>query len=242
MEVLKEKTIGEVVARDFRTAAVFSRNKIDFCCGGHKTIREVCAVKNINQAELEAALDAVMRVQADSQIDFNAWPLDLLADYIVKTHHRYVVEKTSALLPYLSKLCKVHGERHPELFEINDLFNECAMALAQHMYKEEHILFPYISRMVEAGLKGESLQPSPFGTVNNPIRMMEHEHESEGRRLQQIAELTSGYTPPEDACGTYRVTYAMLQEFEQDLHKHIHLENNILFPKAAAMEAGFNNE
>jgi len=236
MEALKEKTIGEVVAKDFRTAAVFSKNKIDFCCGGHKTIAEACATKQIDPAALEAALDAVMRVKADSQIDFNAWPLDLLIDYIVKTHHRYVVEKSAAILPYLHKLCKVHGERHPELFEITQLFNECADALAQHMQKEEQILFPYIARMVEAQLKGTALTPPPFGTVGNPIRMMEHEHESEGLRLQKIAELSANYTPPEDACGTYRVTYAMLDEFEQDLHKHIHLENNILFPKALAME------
>lgn len=236
MNTLLEKTIGEIVAGDFRTAAVFSKNRMDFCCGGHKTVKEVCEKKNIDTGALVTELEAVLAVKADSGIGFQSWSLDLLVDYIVKTHHRYVAEKTPLLRQFLYKLCQVHGESHPELFEINRLFAECAEALSHHMKKEELVLFPYISEMAESKWRGLVTTAAPFGSVRNPVDMMVHEHETEGERFARIAELTGGYAPPADACGTYRVTFAMLQEFEEDLHKHIHLENNILFPRAIAME------
>lgn len=236
---LVDKKIGEIVAEDFRTAAVFSKNRMDFCCGGHKTIKEVCENKKINAAVLTQELTQILESKTDNSIDFQSWPLDLLASYIEKTHHRYVAEKTPVLLQFLDKLCQVHGERHPELFEINRLFTACAAALHEHMQKEELILFPFIEIMVSAKNHGKSLDNPQFGTVNNPISMMIHEHEAEGERLTKIAILTEGYNPPADACNTFRVTYAMLEEFEQDLHKHIHLENNILFPKAIALEKSF---
>jgi regulator of cell morphogenesis and NO signaling len=178
----------------------------------------------------------------DNSIDFKSWPLDLLADYIEKTHHRYVEEKTNVILPFLAKLCKVHGASHPELFEINQLFIGCAGELAQHMKKEELILFPFIKRMVKATLTDELIEQPHFGTVANPIAMMMNEHDAEGERFRKIALLTNDYTPPADACNTYRVTFAMLAEFEEDLHKHIHLENNILFPAAAVLEKKFSPE
>jgi regulator of cell morphogenesis and NO signaling len=239
METLIDKTIGEIVAEDFRTAAIFSKNRMDFCCGGHKTVKEVCETKNINAVSLEEELYKILNSKNDNTIDFQSWPLDLLTNYIVKTHHRYVEEKTPVLLQFLDKLCKVHGDRHPELFEINRLFNETASALHQHMQKEELVLFPFIENMMEAKRLGKDLANPHFGTVNNPINMMVHEHETEGERLAKIAILTEGYNPPADACNTFRVTYAMLEEFEQDLHKHIHLENNILFPRAIALENTF---
>jgi regulator of cell morphogenesis and NO signaling len=239
MEILINRTIGEIVAEDFRTAAVFSKNRMDFCCGGHKTVKEVCEAKKVNSVSLAEELYQVLNSRNDSTIDFQSWPLDLLVTYIEKTHHRFVQEKTPVLLQFLNKLCSVHGERHPELFEINKLFNETASALHQHMQKEEQILFPFIERMVESKRTGMPLENPHFGTVNNPINMMVHEHETEGERLTKIAILSEGYNPPADACNTFRVTYAMLDEFEQDLHKHIHLENNILFPKAVALEKTF---
>lgn len=239
MENLIEKTIGEIVAKDFRTAAVFAGKKMDFCCGGHKTLKEVCETKNVDSDALIYELQQVLNSKSENSIDFQSWPLDLLASYIEKTHHRYVEQSTPALLQFLNKLCSVHGKNHPELYEINQLFNECASALQQHMHKEERILFPFIETMVNAKAHGKQLENPHFGTVNNPINMMIHEHEAEGERLAKIADLTSGYNPPADACNTYRVTYAMLEEFEKDLHKHIHLENNILFPKAIALEKTF---
>ncbi len=239
METLEKMTIGEYVAKDFRTAAIFSKHGIDFCCKGNRTIEEACDKKNIDTTGLKQELNTVLATKNDSAIDFQLWPLDLLADYIEKTHHRYVEEKTQLILPFLDKLCKVHGAGHPELFEITELFKGCAGELAQHMKKEELILFPFIKKLVKATLADELIDPPHFGTIKNPIAMMMQEHEAEGDRFVKIAALTNNYTPPGDACNTYRVTFAMLEEFEQDLHKHIHLENNILFPKAADLEKEF---
>lgn len=242
METLEKTTIGEYVAQDFRTAAIFSKYGIDFCCKGQRTIEEVCDKKNIDEAQLLAELKTVLATKNDSGIDFNSWPLDLLVDYIEKTHHRYVEEKTPITLQFLDKLASVHGSNHPELLQINELFQGCAGELAQHMKKEELILFPYIKKMMGATISHESIQPPHFGTVNNPITMMMEEHDAEGERFRTIAALSNNYTPPEDACNTYRVTFAMLEEFEQDLHKHIHLESNILFPKTKALEKFFSNK
>ena len=239
METFEKITIGEFVAQDFRTAAVFSKYGIDFCCKGNRTLEEVCDKKEISPEELLEQLNTVLATKNDAGIDFKSWPLDLLADYIEKTHHRYVEEKIPVLLQFLDKLCKVHGGAHPELFEINELFIGCAGELTQHMKKEELILFPFIKKMVKATLSHEAIQAPGFGTVQNPIAMMMEEHEAEGDRFVKIASLTNNYTPPADACNTYRVTFAMLNEFEQDLHKHIHLENNILFTKAVALEKAF---
>ncbi|MBE8723805.1 iron-sulfur cluster repair di-iron protein [Flavobacterium hungaricum] len=239
MENLKNKTIGSFVADDFRTAAVFSKYKIDFCCKGNRTVTEVCEKQQIDADVLLQNINEVLQSENSGNIDFNSWPLDLLADYVEKTHHRYVEEKTNVLLPFLDKLCKVHGGGHPELFRINELFIGCAGELSQHMKKEELVLFPFVKRMVKTkGSDGILAQPS-FGTVSNPIAMMMNEHDNEGERFREIAALTNNYTPPADACTTYRVTFAMLKEFEEDLHKHIHLENNILFPKAVLLEKDF---
>ena len=236
MQTLEKITIGEYVAKDFRTAAVFSRYGLDFCCKGNRTIEQACDKKNIDISILYQEIENISNTKNDNGIDFKSWPLDLLADYIEKTHHRYVEEKTQILLPFLDKLCKVHGATHPELFEINELFKGCAGELAQHMKKEELILFPFIKKLAKASLTDEAIKAPHFGTVKNPIEMMMQEHEAEGDRFVKIAELTNNYTPPTDGCSTYKVTFAMLSDFEQDLHKHIHLENNILFPAAALLE------
>lgn len=239
METLEKITIGEFVARDFRTAAVFTKFGIDFCCKGGRTIDEACEKKGINPSEVLKEVEAVLEVKNDGGVDFNSWPLDLLAEYIEKTHHKYVEEKTQVLLQFLDKLCKVHGSQHLELFEINELFVESSRDLAVHMKKEELILFPFVKKMAGSHLSGQPVAMPPFGTVENPIAMMKEEHENEGERFRRIAELSNNYTPPADACNTYKVTFAMLDEFERDLHKHIHLENNILFPKAVALENEF---
>lgn len=240
METLEKTTVGEYVAKDFRTASIFSKYGIDFCCKGNRTIEEACDKKAVTPNELLHEIETVLNTKNDNNIDFQSWPLDLLADYIEKTHHRYVEQKTQTLLPFLDKLCKVHGGSHPELFTINELFIGCAGELAQHMKKEELILFPFVKKMVKATLTDELIEQPHFGTVENPIAMMMHEHDAEGERFRKIAELTNNYTPPADACNTYKVTFAMLEEFEQDLHKHIHLENNILFPKAVELEQKFS--
>lgn len=235
-----QKHIREFVAADFRTAAVFSKHKIDFCCRGDRPISEVCEQKNINLDSIVSDLNKVLNSQSDQSIDYQSWPTDLLADYIQKKHHRYVTEKTPVLRQFLDKLCKVHGGRHPELFEINELFTASTNELLRHMNDEETILFPYIREMMGAKSSGEP-KPSTekFGTVESPIATMLEEHDAEGVRFREIARISDDYTPPADACNTYRVAFQMLEEFEKDLHLHIHLENNILFRSAVDLEKSF---
>ncbi len=242
METLEKNTqkeIGLFVAEDYRTAAVFSKYKIDFCCNGNRTIEEACNKKGIDSNILMNEIDAILNSNRGETIDYKSWPLDLLIDYIEKKHHRYVEEKIPVLRQFLDKLCRVHGEHHPELLKINELFTASAGELASHMKKEELVLFPFVKQLVKAKLNSEAVRVPQFGTVENPIAMMKHEHDNEGERFRQIAELTSNYNPPADACNTYTVTFAMLDEFEKDLHLHIHLENNILFPEAIKLEKLF---
>ena len=234
-----QKHIGEFVAEDFRTAAIFSKYKIDFCCNGGRTIKEACEKKEIDSNKVIDELEAILNTSTNQTIDYKSWPLDLLAEYIEKKHHRYVEEKIPVLRQFLDKLCRVHGERHPELFKINELFTASASELASHMKNEERILFPFIKKMVKAKLENSTIQSPSFGTVENPIAMMKQEHDNEGDRFRQISQLTNNYNTPPDACNTYKVTFAMLEEFEKDLHLHIHLENNILFPEALKLEQAF---
>lgn len=232
-------TVGAIVADDYRTAAVFSKYGIDFCCKGHRSIDQACAKKGIELEQLLAEIETVLSSDSPSEVDFKSWPLDLLIDYIEKTHHRYVTEQSQTLLFYLDKLCKVHGQRHPELLEIALHFKITATELAQHMKKEELILFPFIKKMLLALQQKQTIEQPAFLTVENPISQMKDEHDNEGTRFDIIAKLTHQYTPPTDACETYRVTFALLADFEKDLHKHIHLENNIVFPKAIELESHF---
>lgn len=242
MQITKDTSVGDLVAKDYRTATVFKQNGIDFCCNGNRTLEEVCKQKEMSVTNIIGELNQVSQQISAAQTDFNSWPLDLLADYIEKKHHRYVEEKIQEIKPYLDKICKVHGEHHPELYEINQLFNDSAGELAMHMKKEELILFPAVRRMVKAQMQKTTPERPQFGSVNNPIKMMMHEHNNEGERFRKIEELSNKYDPPQDACNTYRVSFAMLKEFEDDLHLHIHLENNILFPKALELEKHIYHE
>ena len=235
MEV-QEKTIGQMVAEDYRIAQVFKNHKIDFCCQGNRSIKEVAEKHRLEADTLLQEIDQVQKEPNNDNIDFKSWPIDLLADYIEKKHHRYVEERIPVLKQYLDKLCKVHGDRHPELLEINEHFIASAGELAMHMKKEELVLFPWVRKMVQARQQNEPLDKPHFGSVNNPISTMMQEHDNEGERFRKIAALSNQYTPPEDACNTYHVGFSLLREFEEDLHRHIHLENNILFPKAEALE------
>ena len=236
MNIQENQIIGELVAKDYRTASVFKKYGIDFCCQGNRTINEACEKKNIDTKSVVIDLDAIIQSQEDKNTDYKSWPLDLLAEYIEKKHHRYVVEKTAEILPYLDKICRVHGDRHPELLEINAHFNTTAGELAMHMKKEELILFPFVKNLAQAKHDGVKVISAPFGTIQNPIEAMMQEHTNEGDRFRLIEELSNNYTAPQDACNTYAVTFGLLKEFEQDLHLHIHLENNILFPKAIELE------
>ncbi len=231
MNITGQSIIGELVAKDYRTAPVFKQFGIDFCCNGNRTIEDACIKKNITTDSVVDQLKVASSDNGNSNIDYQSWPLDLLADYIEKKHHRYVTNRIKEIMPFLQKVVRVHGDRHPELLQVEYLFTASATELTEHLQKEEKILFPYIREVVATGTAKSS-----FGTVQNPIAVMMEEHNNEGERFRKIAELTNNYTPPQDACNTYRVTFALLQEFEEDLHLHIHLENNILFPKAIALE------
>jgi regulator of cell morphogenesis and NO signaling len=236
MQEIANKTIGEIVAEDYRTASVFEKYGIDFCCNGNRNLSEACAEKNIDPKELIGKIESIQQQAKSSLPDFQSWPPHLLVDYIEKKHHRYVEETIPVLKQYLQKICEVHGDKHPELLKITDLFHASAGELAAHMKKEEFILFPFIRKMAKGKESDEQPDPPHFGTVKNPIHMMMQEHDNEGERFREISRLSYGYTPPEDACNTYRVTFTTLKEFEDDLHLHIHLENNILFPQAIEME------
>ncbi|WP_300602343.1 iron-sulfur cluster repair di-iron protein [Niabella sp.] len=236
MDIHEQTVIGALVAEDYRTAAVFKAYGIDFCCNGNRTIAEACAKKRAEPQLLINALEQACNQSDTGTLAYNNWPADLLADYIEKKHHRYVTAKIAEITPFLEKVTTVHGDRHPELKKVEALFRDSAAELSEHMHKEETVLFPYIRNMAANG----TARPS-FRTVADPISVMMYEHNQEGERFEKIAVLTGNYTPPEDACNTYRVTFSLLKEFEEDLHLHVHLENNILFPKAVKMEEERNH-
>ena len=237
MNFTSETRVGDVVKNNFKTAPLFQANNIDYCCGGAKTISEACAEAGVDSDHLLVQLEDIAdQTDPDTQY-INSLSLDELSDYIVKRHHTYVRSSIPFLRRSLDKLCEVHGENHPELFEIRTLFNESSGNLTMHMQKEEIMLFPYIRKLAGAKNGNAMVGKSAFGSISNPVKMMLEEHEAEGQRFDKIAGLSKNYSIPEDACTTYRVTLSQLKEFENDLHRHIHLENNILFPKAIELES-----
>ena len=237
MKTIEDKTVAEVVAENIKTAHIFKKYGIDFCCGGGITIDKACEKKKIDYKQLKEELlnvDAAPRAY-----EYSKWELDFLIGHIVNIHHAYVEESIPLILQYANRVAEVHGHHYTEVIEIKKLFIKVANELVSHMKKEEIILFPYIKKLVHLKKEGGYVAPPPFGTVNNPINMMEAEHESAGDIFKEIARLTNNYKPPEGACNTFRALYAKLDEFEQDLHLHIHLENNILHPKAIQLEKDF---
>jgi regulator of cell morphogenesis and NO signaling len=240
MLVLEEVKVGDVVSSNINAAHIFKKYGIDFCCGGGISIHKACEKGNVDMKSLLQDLNNLDGKVMPSQ-NFKNWELDFLIDYIINTHHIYVKESIEMLDAYASKVAKVHGEGHPPVLEIYQLFLAVAAELTAHMHKEEVILFPFIKNLVATIKTHASLAHPPFGTVQNPIRMMEEEHEKAGDLLKEIARLSNNYTPPDWACNTFKALYAKLDEFEQDLHLHVHLENNILFPKALALEAKLVN-
>lgn len=232
----KESTIGELVTKDFRKAEVFKKFGLDFCCGGKKTLTKACKEKGLDVVQIEKELKAIDQIPAAPSQDYNDWNLGFLADYILNTHHKYVTQAIPVIYEYTQKVARVHGERHPEAIEIASEFLKVADELNRHMMKEENVLFPYIKKLAEAQKSGTTVETPPFGTIQGPIRMMEIEHEEVGDVMENIQRLTNNFTPPADACTTYRLSFAKLKEFEEDLHQHIHLENNILFPRSIELE------
>jgi regulator of cell morphogenesis and NO signaling len=237
LNILEEKTIAEIVSENFKTAEVFKRNGIDFCCGGKKPVKQVCEEKGLDENKLiEELQSTIASNNVKPEEDFAHWNLDTLIDHIVNTHHKYVLDNLELIKEFADKVARVHGEHSPETIKIAELWRTLSDELFFHLRKEEQILFPYVHQMLEVEEENKHLGVPGFQTVQNPIRAMEFEHDNAGDIIKEIQHLSNNFTPPEWACNTYKVLYFKLQEFQNDLFKHIHLENNILFPKAIALE------
>lgn len=230
-----EETLGEIAAKDIRKAEIFKKYGLDFCCGGKKTVKEACAEKGLDVTKIEQELQQSDKNYASRPLPYNDWEEGFLADYIVNTHHSYVKKTLPELMQYSLKVAKVHGNAHPELVTMYRLVEEIYHEMSEHMEKEEQILFPFVKKLSYADNKADVLANASFGNVENPINMMVHEHEVVGKNLELLRKLSNDYTLPADACASYKLYFHMLEEFESDLFLHVHLENNILFPKVLEM-------
>jgi regulator of cell morphogenesis and NO signaling len=219
-------TIGEIVANDFRAASIFKQAGIDFCCGGNKSLTEACKEKEADESLLVQQLETLALTPVSGAMNFKEWDLSFLCDYIVNTHHKFVLKNLPELFFYTQKIADVHGDHHPELIEVAELFSKINEELQQHLKNEEEVLFPAI----KAAEKDAS--PLVRATIVSEITRMQGEHEFAGGAMDKINVLTNNYFIPADACNTYRVSLKQLEQFEDDLHVHVHLENNILYPKA----------
>ena len=234
MSITAEKTVREVVLENPAATRVFEQLGIDYCCGGDRSLEQACQAAHVPLESVEKSLEAAPKLPAGR--DWAVEPLCELTDHIRDTHHRYTRNEIKRLGPLFEKVCSVHWKNHPELLEIRVAFDGLARELTMHMMKEEAVLFPYIERMEESVVAHEPILPPPFGAVRNPIAMMMREHDDAGSALHEMREASHGYTAPADACLSYQTLYQALAELEADLHQHIHLENNILFPRAVEME------
>jgi regulator of cell morphogenesis and NO signaling len=223
---LRKMTVGEIVANDFRAAAVFKNAGFDFCCGGKRGLAEMCEEKGLDPAVLEQQLKVLETEPVSASLNFKDWDPAFLCDYIVNTHHKFVLKNLPELVFYTRKIAGVHGEHHQELIEIAELFSKINDELMQHLKNEEEVLFPAI----KAALAGNS--STARATIMSEITRMTGEHEFAGGAMDHISEISKHYAVPADGCNTYAVAYKLLEQFEDDLHVHVHLENNILYPKA----------
>ena len=230
-----ETTIGEIVAADYRTAGIFERHGIDFCCGGKIQIAEACKAKGIDLATLTKELESQQHEPVDRSQNFSSWSLSFLADYIVNTHHVYLKENDEQIVTYAQKIASVHGERHPEVVRIASIFEKIATDMVAHLKEEEEVFFPALKRAETATTNGSQPDAKDRETIRNSLVRLHREHEEVGDAIHEIRRLANGFRIPDDVCNTFMLTYRKLAEFEDDLHKHVHLENNILFLKAAQL-------
>ena len=231
MRDIMNKTIAEIVSDDISTASVFKKYHLDFCCGGGKTISKACEKTNINIEDVLYDLENVNISNSNSNLNFKDWKLDFLIDYIVNVHHTFVLENVGVINEFAQKVATVHGDHNPENIEIANLFTQLSKELISHMKKEEDILFPAIKQMINNGNSNFD-----FDTIENPIKMMEEEHDNAGDIIKKIQQLSNNFSTPDYACNTYKALYHKLEEFTNDLFQHIHLENNILFPKVRILK------
>ena len=228
-------TVGEIVTADFRTAQVFAARGIDFCCGGNMPLATVCAQKGIDPAQIIRELEAVQSEPGEQSLNFASWPLSFLADYIVNTHHAYLRENDDQIAAYARKIAAVHGANHPEVIKIAALFEKIAADMTVHLKEEEEVFFPTLKRAEAAKISGHQPDAIDQETMRSALAKLYREHEEIGEAVHAIRHLAHDFAVPADACSTFTLTYQKLKEFENDLHKHVHLENNILFPKATAL-------
>lgn len=227
-----EETIGEIAAKDIRKAAVFKKLGIDFCCGGKQTLKEAVHQAGLTEEQVQEALDRSEAVVAGQVThDFGSWDLGFLADYIYNVHHKYIRESGPVIEQLAEKVAMRHGQVHPELFELANGLKGLINELYSHVQKEERVLFPAIKALEGNGANTQI----PVG-IKGPVQVMEAEHGSAGDELKALRKLTSDYELPADACNSYTYLFEKIKEFENDLFQHIHLENNILFPKALKLE------
>ena len=235
-------TVRDVAMQLPRATRLFEKLKIDYCCGGNRPLTEACALAGIDVDDVLDMLAEVTEATAEDKgsLDFQNASLPELITHILGTHHVFTKSEMDRLQLLADKVLAAHGGNHPELIHLDELFTRLCADLKPHMFKEEQILFPYIVAMAEPAEQNRAVALAPFGTVNNPIRMMMMEHDTAGQILRELRALTSDYKVPADACVSYQTLYQALENFEKDLHQHIHLENNILFPKALALENALN--
>ncbi|MHB8122761.1 MAG: iron-sulfur cluster repair di-iron protein [Desulfuromonadaceae bacterium] len=229
------KTIGEIVAADFRTSTVFENHGIDFCCGGKVTLAATCTERGLDLAAITSELETVQGEPVERNQNYSSWALPFLADYIVNTHHLYLKENDEQIAAYARKIAEVHGAHHPEVIQIATIFDKIAKDMATHLKEEEEVFFPAIKRVDTARIAGNSPEEKDLETIRVTLLKLQREHEEIGDAVHTIRHLSKNYAIPGDVCNTFMVTYQKLKEFEDDLHKHVHLENNILFPKAAEL-------
>lgn len=235
MNLATNKSVRELALEIPSATRVFEKMGIDYCCGGKRSLADACAIAGVKIEEVQLELTTASHAQWEEP-SFHTATLEELINHVVGKHHSFTRLEIARLKALLEKVCTAHGENHPELFRINLLFRELGADLETHMTKEERVLFPYVIRMEAAAKQLVPLFRPPFGTVANPVRMMMLEHDRAGELLKEIRALSSDYVPPSDGCLSYQALYTALAELEKDLHQHIHLENNILFPRAVEME------
>ncbi|WP_020678035.1 iron-sulfur cluster repair di-iron protein [Geopsychrobacter electrodiphilus] len=226
------KTIGEFVAEDYRTAETFEKYGIDFCCGGQATLATTCREKGIDLDKVLQEIEAARKEPIHRSENYAAWPLPFLIDYIVNTHHVYLKENDEQIVAYAHKIAEVHGTHHPEVIEIAKIFEKIASDMAAHLIEEEEIFFPAIKRAEAAVRSGGKPDAKDSALIKSELAKLHREHEQIGDAVHKIRHLARDYAIPADVCNTFVVTYRKLKEFEDDLHKHVHLENNILFSNA----------
>jgi len=229
---LSSLSLAQIVNNNHQAASVFEKYHLDFCCKGKRSLEKACAEQQLSVSKVTEDLENIFTKDNHSTVDFEKMNLAQLADYIVQTHHAYVKNEMPQIHAYLQKISSKHGERHPELYKIFQTFNAVKEEMEGHMKKEELILFPRIKELQKlADNENANLQLN-ITYLQSPITVMEQEHDHAGNLLNDIRILSNDYIPPQDACTTYRLSFAALKAFELDLHQHVHLENNILFPKA----------